>query len=165
MTILFPRCLVTSMRTSSPTTVFSGPKLYSNKGSKQTYREIPRFMSSSVVDLDPAFQLVSDPYQDPDPVLDPTWIISNILIINFTGVLLSCKCVRFFYWIFFIIRNLYFLIEKLSNFIRFLEVVLLKIHFESGAIRILLKVSDPTGSRSTTLMSSAYCTEHIFTYI
>ncbi len=29
----------------------------------------------------------------PDPVLDPTWIFSNILNITFTVVFLSCKCV------------------------------------------------------------------------
>ncbi len=35
---------------------------------------------------DPAFQLVSDPYPAPvpEPVSDPTRILSNILNINFT---------------------------------------------------------------------------------
>jgi hypothetical protein len=56
-------------------------------------------------------------------------------------------------------------VGKLSDFLSFIRVVLLKMHFGSGAgrvrigndfirIRILSKVSDPTGSGSTTLPKS-----------
>jgi hypothetical protein len=41
-------------------------------------------------DPDPTYQWVSDPYPDPNPASDPTWIFSNIHNINFTFVFASC---------------------------------------------------------------------------
>ncbi len=56
---------------------------------------------SSVVDPEwffpdpyPTFQVVSDPYSDPDPVSDPSSIFANILKIKFTLEFPSCKCGR-----------------------------------------------------------------------
>jgi hypothetical protein len=68
----------------------------------------------------------------------------NILNINFTFVFPSCKCVWlhiipryiFFWEIFFDKKEFIFLNCEIVNFYNFFRLVLLQIHYESGAIRI-----------------------------
>ncbi len=83
--------------------------------------------------------------------------LKNIFNINFILVLPACKCWDkndFFNWA-FLLRS--------CQIYQFIRALLLQVHFEPGAarirndffrIRILLKVSDPTGSGSTTLVLS-----------
>jgi hypothetical protein len=111
---------------------------------------------------------------DPDLVSDPKYIFYDMLDINFTFVFPPFKCVwlliimiyKLFRDIFLTKKNLYFFGE-IVKFFQFLIVVILQIHFGNGAaqirirnyfilvyirIRILLKLSDPPGSGSTTLL-------------
>ncbi len=92
---------------------------------------------------------------------------SYILDTNFIFVFLPCKCVwllimtrykllrKIFFWT---KRNLYFLIEhfswEIAKFLPVFRAVLLQIHVGSGAarIRILLRVSGPNRSGSSTLL-------------
>ncbi len=82
----------------------------------QTGVTATRFPEWFFSDPNPTFQMVSDPYLDPDPVSDPTLFFSNILNINFTFVFPSCKCVRLHIMtrykllrkLFYIKRNIYF---------------------------------------------------------
>jgi hypothetical protein len=111
-------------------------------------------------DRDTTFQLVSDP--DPDTVLYPTLICSYILYPNFTFVFLPCTCVRLLYMIemkaiWGTIKKRIYIIKlsifccQIGKFYQFSRVILLRIHFGSGAIRIrnyffrirILKVLDP----------------------
>jgi hypothetical protein len=71
-------------------------------------------------------------------------IFSNILNINFYFVFPSCKCVEFAYYdkilkllrnFFMNIFNLSFFCREIVKFYQFFTVVLLQIHFRSGAAR------------------------------
>ncbi len=121
----------------------------------------------------------NDFFSDPDPtfqlVSDPTKIFSDILDTNFTFVFLPWKCVRLlimtryklFKGIFFWQKGIYFLnwasfCWEISNFYQFFRGSFTSNSFWSWScsdpelfflrIRILLKVSYPTGSGSTTLL-------------
>jgi hypothetical protein len=88
-------------------------------------------------------------------VSDPTRIFSNILNIHFTFVFSSSKCVRFHIMTRYKLFMGIFLIKKKYTDAR------IRNDFFRICIRIqnLLKVSDPTGSGSTTLMprSAGFC--------
>ncbi len=121
----------------------------------------------------------NDFFSNPDPtfrlVSDPTWIFPNILDINFTLVFLPCKCVRllifcrdisllweYFFWQ----KEIY--IFNMSSFV--FQGSYTSNSFGSRAaqirndffririrMRVLLKVSDPTGSGFTTEVGIDTC--------
>ncbi len=109
---------------------------------------LPCFIPHSFVDPEWIFS-------DPDPTFhsasDLAWIFSDILNIYFTFVFPSCECVRLYIMTSYVKafhgKN-FFLIKRKSTDAR------IRKDFFRICIRIrnLLKVSDPTGSGSTTLM-------------